>query len=82
MEVQVWGSREEDRGLPVVGACHPMQMKPDVYSVKSTPGQSVLKNIPETQTKHSSRMGLRERQTFQESFLDEVAFELDLQRGV
>lgn len=44
----------------MVGACHPVQSKPDVYSVKSTPEKSVLKNIPEAQTKCSSRMGLRE----------------------
>lgn len=49
---------------------------------KSTPGQTVLKNIPEAQTKHSGKMKLGERQTFQEGFLEEVAFEPGLQGGV
>ena len=46
-----------------------------MYLAKPTSGQTVLKNIPEAQTKHSGKTGLGEMQTFQEGLLEEVAFE-------
>lgn len=59
MEVRAWGSREEGRGLPMPGLV--TWCKESLKCAqRATPGQNVLRNVAEAQTKHSSRVDLRE----------------------
>ena len=44
-----------------------------MYLPKSTSGQTVMKNIPDAQTKQSGKTGLGETQTFQEGLLEGTA---------